>query len=306
MASPHLAVHLGLRSGVGGGGGWGSRSEGWLTMPSSRALGLGLELRVPSSGDAAGRDFALLAELVEAAEAAGYGSVWLRGQSPGALGIDPVPVVGALVERTGSLGLGVACAGGDGRHPAILARDLTTLDVLSGGRAALCLGGSATGPDATARLSESAQICRLLFSQDDTAVTFHGAHFSVQFAVNRPPPEQADGPPLLVDLPAGVDAGFDAVLPVVDGLVVDGPIDAVAAARRRIEAVAGPAGIAIPLLVWRGSLADSGTDWATVVGAVTGVGADSVIVRLGERRPVTPRDVTEAASEILPVLQRAA
>ena len=272
-------------------------------MSSPRALGLGLELLVPSFGDSAGGDFALLAESVEAAEAAGYGSVWLRGQSPGALGIDPVPVVGALVERTGSLGLGVACPGGDGRHPAILARDLTTLDVLSGGRAALCLGLSATGPDAPARLSESAQICRLLFSQDDTAVTFRGAHFSVQFAVNRPPPEQVDGPPLLVDLPVGADAGFDAVVAVVDGLVVDGPIDAVAAARRRIEAVTGPAR---PLLIWRGSLADSGTDWATVVGAVTGVGADSVIVRLGERRPATPREVTEAAAQILPVLQRAA
>jgi len=275
-------------------------------MPAPRALGLGLELLSPSLGGSVGEGFVSLAGLVEAAEAAGYGSVWLRGESPGDLGIDPVPVAGALVGRTGSLGLGVACTGGEGRHPAILARDLTTLDVLSGGRAALYLSLSATGPDAPARLSESAQICRLLFSHGDAAVSFSGVHFSVQFAVNRPPPEQADGPPLLVDLPAGADAGFDTVIAVADGLVVDGPIDAVAAARRRIEAVARPAGIAIPLLVWRGSLADSGTDWATVVGAVTGVGADSVIVRLGERRPVTPRDVTEAASEILPVLQRAA
>jgi alkanesulfonate monooxygenase SsuD/methylene tetrahydromethanopterin reductase-like flavin-dependent oxidoreductase (luciferase family) len=301
-----LAVHLGLRSGVGGGGGWGSRSEDWLTMPSPRALGLGLELLAPSLGDSAGDGFAILAELVEAAEAAGYGSVWLRGVSTGELGIDPVPVVGALVRRTGSLGLGVACTGGDGRHPAILARDLTTLDVLSGGRAALCLASPETGSDAAGRLTESAQICQLLFSQDGEAVTFSGVHFSVQFAVNRPPPEQVDGPPLLVELPAGAGAGFDALVAVVDGLVVDGPLEAVAAGRQRIDAATAASGIAGPLLVWRGSLADSDADWATLVEAVTAAGADSVIVRPGERSSPTAREVTEAAAQILPVLRRAA
>lgn len=276
-------------------------------MPSLRVLGLGLELIVPVRGEGAHDNFVALAGLVEAAEAAGYGSVWLRGESGDDVGIDPVPVVGALVERTGELRLGVACAGGSDRHPAILARDLTTLDVLSAGRAALCLGLPGTGPEAPARLHEAAQICRLLFSGGEAAVSFTGEHFSVHFAPNRPAPQQADGPPLLVDFDAErVAAGLDGLVAIVDGVVVDGPADAVAAGRRRVDASARSAGVEGPRLVWRGSLASAVSDRAALVRAVASAGADAVIVQAGPTSARTAGEITEAAAQILPVLGRAA
>jgi alkanesulfonate monooxygenase SsuD/methylene tetrahydromethanopterin reductase-like flavin-dependent oxidoreductase (luciferase family) len=274
-------------------------------MPARRALGLGLEVAVGAAAAAGG--FGALAGLAQAAEAAGYGSVWLRGASGDAIDVDPVAVLGALVERTVSLGLGAACAGGDDRHPAILARDLTTLDILSGGRAALSLGLPGTGADASARLTEAAQICRLLFSPGDGAVSFSGEHFSVRFAPNRPPPEQSDGPPLLVDLGVGAgSAALDDLVTTVDGVVVGGPSDAVAEGRRLVDASARSAGVEGPRLVWRGSLAATVSDGAALVQAVVAAGADAVILAAGRGGAPSARDITEAAARILPVLGRAA
>jgi len=274
-------------------------------VPSRRALGLGLDLVVPGAETGRFGDFAGLAALVGAAEGAGYGSVWLRGVSGDGIGVDSVPVVSALVERTNSIGLGVACAGGSGRHPAILARDLMTLDVLSGGRAALNLGLPTSGADAAARLTEAAQICRLLFSADQ-AVMFTGEHFSVHFALNRPSPERPDGPPLVIDLPAEADAALDGLVSVADAVVVGGPPGAVSEARARVDQRARSVGVAGTGLVWRGALPPSAGEQAELMEAVTAAGAGSVIVRLGEGGTPTEHEVTDAAARILPVLARAA
>jgi alkanesulfonate monooxygenase SsuD/methylene tetrahydromethanopterin reductase-like flavin-dependent oxidoreductase (luciferase family) len=277
-------------------------------MLSPRALGLGLELPVPRPSSSDHQAFGLLAVLVEAAESAGFGSVWLRGASSSAPGgVDPVPLVGALAERTRSLRLGVACAGCAGRHPAILARDITSIDVLSAGRAALSLSVAEAGPAGPARLIESAQICRLLFSAGDGATTFSGKYFSVRFAPNRPTPRQADGPPLLVDLPTETGgAGFDALIAAVDAVVVDGPVDAVAEGRQRLEGSARSSGIARPRLVWRASPERALADCAPLVKAATGAGADSVIIRLSDGGVPTADGIADAARALLPILGRAA
>lgn len=293
------------RSGVGGVSGWVARSEDRLTMPARHALGLGLELVVPAAGHPAREDFVALASLVSAAEEAGYSTVWLRGASDAGRGVDPVPVVGALVERTTSLGLGVVCGGGSGRHPAILARELTTLDGLSGGRAALHLVAP-SGAQAWARLSESVQVCRLLFS-DDGAVDFDGEHFSVHLAANRPTPEFAGGPLLLVGLPGRGDrAALDALLAGAHGAVVEGSVAAVAGGRAELDGATAGGRAERPSLVWRGRLPSSSTERVSLVEAVTSAGADAVIIRLGEGRAASPRDVRDAGAAILPLLTRAA
>lgn len=275
-------------------------------MPSRRALGLGLELVVPAAGHPVRGDFAALASLVEAAEGAGYGTVWLRGASDAGGGVDPVPVAAALVERTTSVGLGVVCVGGSGRHPAILARELTTLDGLSGGRAALHLVLAPSGTGALARLSESVRVCRLLFSADG-AVNFDGEHFSVHLAANRPTPEHAGGPALLVGLPErGDGAALDALVAGADGAVVDGSVASVAEGRARLDGGTAPGGAERPHLVWRGLLASSPNEWVSLVEAVTSAGANAVIIRLAEGRSASPQDVRDAGAAILPLLARVA
>jgi F420-dependent oxidoreductase-like protein len=95
------------------------------------------------------------------------------------------------------------------RQPGLLAKMITTLDVLSGGRAWLGIGvgagfnvAEATGLGlpfpATAerfeRLEETLRICRQMFHGDETA--FHGRHYHLARTLNSPAPVRR--PPILV------------------------------------------------------------------------------------------------------------
>jgi len=88
----------------------------------------------------AGAGFERLAAFAADAEAAGLDTLWLRGAQI-ARALDPLTLAGALSEVTRTLVLGVVATLPDGRNPSVLARDLTTLDVVSGGRAAVCIEG---------------------------------------------------------------------------------------------------------------------------------------------------------------------
>jgi len=88
----------------------------------------------------AGAGFERLAAFAADAEAAGLDTLWLRGAQV-ARALDPLTLAGALSEVTRTLVLGVVATLPDGRNPSVLARDLTTLDVVSGGRAAVCIEG---------------------------------------------------------------------------------------------------------------------------------------------------------------------
>jgi alkanesulfonate monooxygenase len=89
------------------------------------------------------------------------------------------------------------------REPAMLAKCVTTLDVLSGGRAWLGIGAGwyeeeARGlglyfPSLTERferLEEALRICRLMFDHDTAApgVAFQGKHHQLGRTLNSPPP----------------------------------------------------------------------------------------------------------------------
>jgi hypothetical protein len=275
-----------------------------LSTSRRAGLRLGLELIVPSGGRRSRDDFSELVAIVEAAEAAGITSIWLQASADGA--VDPVPVLAGLVARTNALELGLCCLGGSGRHPAILARDLTTLDIVSGGRAALCLRAGGPQREAEQRLSESVQICHLLFSPEDQ-VTFRGEYFSVEQAANRPAPEQRGGPALLIDLgraPTPTDDLLGVLVPLVDGVVVEGSPELVADARRTLDAQRGP-GSQRADLVWRVA-ADAGVvALGGLAGDVTAAGANGVIVGFAERHGLALEMVTAVAEQVLPVLQGA-
>ncbi len=95
------------------------------------------------------------------------------------------------------------------RHPGLLAKTVTTLDVLSGGRAMLGLGaawyerehlglGVPYPPLAERfeRLEEALQICLQMWSDDDGA--YAGRHYTLAETLNRPRPLCRPRPPILI------------------------------------------------------------------------------------------------------------
>jgi alkanesulfonate monooxygenase SsuD/methylene tetrahydromethanopterin reductase-like flavin-dependent oxidoreductase (luciferase family) len=95
------------------------------------------------------------------------------------------------------------------RNPALLAKMVTTLDIISKGRAILGIGAAWYEPEHDGfgfdfpragerldRLEEAVQICRALFREDRP--TFSGRHYSITDARNVPRPIQAGGPPIMI------------------------------------------------------------------------------------------------------------
>jgi len=117
--------------------------------------------------------------------------------------------LGFLAGRTERITLGLLVTGVTYRHPGLLAKIATTLDVLSGGRAMLGVGAAwyerehlglgvpfPTLFERFERLEETLQICRQMWSADDGPYT--GAHYQLAETVCVPPPIQRPGPPVLI------------------------------------------------------------------------------------------------------------
>jgi F420-dependent oxidoreductase-like protein len=93
------------------------------------------------------------------------------------------------------------------RHPGILAKMVSTLDVLSGGRAALGIGAAWNAEEAAGlgvpfpplaqrfeMLEEAVQICLRMWSADETP--FHGRHYRLDRPLNVPQPLRK--PPIMI------------------------------------------------------------------------------------------------------------
>ena len=117
--------------------------------------------------------------------------------------------LGFLAGQTSNLELGLLVTGVTYRHPGLLAKIVTTLDVLSGGRAMLGLGaawyqreheglGVPFPPTAERfeRLEETLQICRQMFGGGGGS--FDGQHYRLADATNVPPPLRTGGPRVVV------------------------------------------------------------------------------------------------------------
>ena len=87
----------------------------------------------------------------------------------------------------------------DGRHPALLARDVTSLDLVCDGRSVVCFT-----PPFDDRLAEAVTLCRALWR--DGRADRGGHYFPVRDAVNRPRPD-GPGPLVALDLTGGADPG---------------------------------------------------------------------------------------------------
>jgi probable F420-dependent oxidoreductase len=140
------------------------------------AAARGLTVRVglapnPFDGD---RSVDGLWALVDAMEEAGYDSLWLS-DSAGLGGMSPLPTLAAIAARTEKLKLGTNVLVLPPRNPVMLARELATVDALSGGRL-LPAGGlgidipaerAALGvapKERVARMEECVKILRVLWA----------------------------------------------------------------------------------------------------------------------------------------------
>jgi F420-dependent oxidoreductase-like protein len=117
--------------------------------------------------------------------------------------------LGYLAGQTERMTLGLLVTGITYRHPGLLAKIVTTLDVLSVGRARLGIGaawyerehlglGVSFPPVAERfeRLEETLQICLQMWSEDDGP--FHGRHYQLAETVCSPPPVSRPRPAILV------------------------------------------------------------------------------------------------------------
>jgi F420-dependent oxidoreductase-like protein len=175
-------------------------------------------LQIPNFTDGApGALFDEVLDRAKAAEAAGYDSVWVMDHfyqlppmgGPSQPMLDAYTLLGAIAARTSRVKLGTLVTGVTYRNPAHLAKIVTTLDVISGGRAILGIGAAwydveheglgfdfPSAGERLDRLEEALQICRGMFA--GTTPTFDGVFYRTHEAHNIPPPVQPGGPPVLI------------------------------------------------------------------------------------------------------------
>src|SRR5438067_3545747 len=130
--------------------------------------------------------FETIAGIATAAENNGFDSIWVMDHLYQIEVVGPkehpmleaYTLLGALGARTRQAALGTMVTGVTYRNPALLAKIVTTLDVLSGGRAILGIGAAWNDDEHAGygydfppagerldRLEEALQICRAMFTE---------------------------------------------------------------------------------------------------------------------------------------------
>lgn len=161
--------------------------------------------------------FDRVAELAKAAEETGFESVWVMDHfyqlpplgGPDRPMLEAYTLLGALAAVTSSVQLGALVTGVTYRNPALLAKEVTTLDVISKGRAILGLGAAwydveheGLGVDFPSdrerldRMEEAAQICRAMLTEE--APSFEGRYYRIRGARNVPRPIRPEGIPMMI------------------------------------------------------------------------------------------------------------
>src|SRR5437870_10821344 len=158
-----------------------------------------------------------LASVARAADDAGFASIWLMdhlfqissiGKAEESM-LEAYTTLGFLAAHTRRARLGTLVTGVHYRHPGVLVKQVTALDVLSGGRAWLGIGAGWYQRESIGlgvpfpplkerfeRLEETLQIAHAMFR--GSTEPFYGKQFRLAEPINSPPPLGQPHPPILV------------------------------------------------------------------------------------------------------------
>jgi F420-dependent oxidoreductase-like protein len=160
--------------------------------------------------------FDTIAGIATTAEAHGFDSVWVMDHLYQIEMVGPkehpmleaYTLLAALAARTQRVGLGTMVTGVTYRNPALLAKIVTTLDVISSGRAILGIGAAWNDDEHAGfgfdfppvkermdRLEEALQIIRAMFTEP--APTFEGRYYRIHRVLNNPRPIRGSIPVLI-------------------------------------------------------------------------------------------------------------
>jgi F420-dependent oxidoreductase-like protein len=163
------------------------------------------------------RLFDRVVENAKAAEAAGFDLVTVMDHFYQIRGVGPetepmleaYTTLAAIAARTTRIKVATLVTGVTYRNPALLAKMVTTLDVISGGRAILGLGAAWNDAEHLGygfefpaigermdRLDEALTIIKLMFTEERPS--FEGKHYRIERALNSPRPLQPGGPKILI------------------------------------------------------------------------------------------------------------
>ena len=159
-----------------------------------------------------------LGAIAEAAEAAGltklsvmdhYFQMEMIGDPTELDMLEGYTALGYLAAKTSKMTLGLLVTGVTYRHPGLLAKIITTLDVLSGGRAQLGVGAAwyerehnglgVPFPPLKERfelLEETLQVCLQMWSTDNGA--YEGKHYQLSETLNVPQCVTKPHPPIMI------------------------------------------------------------------------------------------------------------
>lgn len=146
--------------------------------------------------------------LAQRAETLGYAAL-LMPDRPSMGGFAPLTALAVAATVTTRLRVGSYVFANDLRHPALLAKEIATLDILSGGRVELGLGAG-VGPSDNSqlgipfdadgvrvgRLIEALTLVKRVFTEE--VVDFAGTYYTIKGLKGLPKPVQTPHPPIFV------------------------------------------------------------------------------------------------------------
>src|SRR5690348_7330188 len=123
--------------------------------------------------------------------------------------LEAYATLAGIAAKTSRVKLGTLVTGVTYRNPALLAKQVTTLDVISKGRAVLGIGAAWNEDEHVGygiefppiarrmdRLDEAVQIAKLMFTEERPS--FEGKFYRIERALNVPRPIQKGGPKILI------------------------------------------------------------------------------------------------------------